>query len=1082
VGVWSPGPAATPGNDTFVGDATNETADGLAGDDTLSGNGGDDTLIGGDGDDFIAGGAGDDTLAGGAGDDDLYQMAASRSFSGAVLVDGTIADWGNDIIDGGAGVDRATISFADRGAGLSADLSDPTIVSQFTVGGIFAGSVTSVERFTLTGTDFGDTITTGDGDDLIAPGLGNDSIFTGAGDDRILAGVTAANESNHFDGGAGTDSISYYAIGPSAVVIDLGNGVATVGTYQPVHDALVSIENAGGTWQNDDITGSDGANVLFGDNGDDILHGLAGNDILITDVIGGADEAYGGEGDDLYVIASAAAQVIELANEGVDTVHLEAAFAPSSTFDFSAFANVENFETTVSDSDITLVANSLNNVIRTGVANFGGPFEFYSSDPVGARTTIYAGAGDDSVFADTTHANIATFFGEDGDDELHGGPAADSLSGGAGDDTLIGGAGADTASYAASNARVSIDLLNATASGGDAQGDILTSIENLTGSAFNDALMGDNGANVFAGGDGDDVLIAAAGDDDLSGGAGNDILNGGYGADHMDGGDGVDTVSYENGFGDPVLDINLETGIAEFGVAEGDTFSSIENLIGTVGADYLTGSENVDNVLDGAKGDDSLAGLSGNDTLIGGLGRDHLTGGDGNDTLIGGADKDVLDGGNGVDTLSYEGSLGGVTVRLWNNSATGGDANALGGGAGGDTIVNFENVIGGDGSDGIIGSDDVGNVLSGGLGNDYLEGRTGDDTLIGGAGADKLLGDDGLDTASYADSIVGVIVNFSNGVATGGDAQGDTFTSIENLTGSAFSDTLTGDANFNVLMGGVGDDLLSGGAGGDTLDGGAGVDTLSYAGSTASVTIRLWNMTATAGVAQGDIISGFENVTGGNGNDGLVGSDDVGNVLIGRNGNDYLEGRGGDDILMGGAGADHMVGGEGVDTASYEGTAAAITVRLWNSTGTGGEAQGDTFSGIESVIGGVAADSLIGTDDVANTLRGGAGNDYLEGRSGDDVLIGGAGADKLVGDAGNDTFVLVAGDANGDIIADFAGNGASAGDAITFSGYGTAAAGAHVVQLDATHWQIVSADGLIHDTITLSNAAALDPGDYIFGP
>jgi Ca2+-binding RTX toxin-like protein len=562
MGSWSPGPAATAGNDTFVGDATSETADGLAGDYALSGNAGDDALIGGDGDDFIAGGAGDDTLTGGAGDDDLYQMAASRNFSGTVLVDGTITDWGNDVIDGGAGFDHATLSFADRSAGLIVDVSDPAIVSQFAIGGVFAGSATGVERFTITGTDFGDTITTGDGDDLITPGLGNDSIFAGGGGDWILAGVTAANESNHFDGGAGTDSISYYAIGPSAVVIDLENGVATVGIDQPVHDVLVSIENAGGTWQNDDITGSDGANVLFGDNGDDVLRGLGGDDTLITDGIGGSDQAYGGQGDDLYIIASAAAQVIELADEGVDTVHLESAFAPGSIFDFSAFANVENFETTTDDTGLTLIANGMSNVIRTGVANFAGPFESYSSSPVGAPTTIYAGAGNDSVFGDAAHGNVVIFYGEGGDDDLHGGDGADILIGGAGADLMDGGAGADTASYAASSAGVSIDLLNANASGGDAQGDILTSVENLVGSALNDTLTGDNGANVLTGGDGDDILI-------------------------------------------------------------------------------------------------------------------------------GGADKDVLDGGRGVDTLSYEGSVGGVTVRLWSNTATGGDANAPGGGLGHDTIINF---------------------------------------------------------------------------------------------------------------------------------------------------------------------------------------------------------------------------------------------------------------------------------------------------------------------------------------------------------------------------------------------------------
>jgi Ca2+-binding RTX toxin-like protein len=73
MGVWTPGPGPTNGNDTFVGNGTNETADGGAGNDTLNGNGGSDTLIGGAGNDTLNGGAGADTLVGGDGDD-IYDV------------------------------------------------------------------------------------------------------------------------------------------------------------------------------------------------------------------------------------------------------------------------------------------------------------------------------------------------------------------------------------------------------------------------------------------------------------------------------------------------------------------------------------------------------------------------------------------------------------------------------------------------------------------------------------------------------------------------------------------------------------------------------------------------------------------------------------------------------------------------------------------------------------------------------------------------------------------------------------------------------------------------------------------------
>jgi len=117
-------------------------------------------------------------------------------------------------------------------------------------------------------------------------------------------------------------------------------------------------------------------------------------------------------------------------------------------------------------------------------------------------------------------------------------------------------------------------------------------------------------------------------------------------------------------------------------------------------------------------------------------------------------------------------------------------------------------------------------VLTGGAGADTLTGNAGNDTLIGGAGNDVLAGGSGMDTVDYSTSGAGVTVNLSAGTLSGGDAQGDSFSSIENVTGSGYNDTLTGDANANVLAGGAGADTLTGNAGNDTLIGGAGVDYL----------------------------------------------------------------------------------------------------------------------------------------------------------------------------------------------------------------------------------------------------------------
>ena len=368
--------------------------------------------------------------------------------------------------------------------------------------------------------------------------------------------------------------------------------------------------------------------------------------------------------------------------------------------------------------------------------------------------------------------------------------------------------------------------------------------------------------------------VAGAGDDIIVGNETDNVLEGSAGVDSLDGDSGSDTAAYTGSAA--AVTVNLGTNTATGGDAEGDTFTSIENLTGSAHDDTLTGDTG-NNVLEGRGG------------------------------------ADTLDGGDGTDTASYAASNFAVTVDLLNGTATGGHA-------AGDTLTSIESLSGSRYSDALTGDAGV-NRLAGGAGNDRLEGRAGADTLVGGTG---------LDTASYAASAVAVMVNLSDSTATGGDAQGDTFDSIENLTGSAHDDTLIGDADNNVL---------EGGAGADTLDGGEGIDTASYAGSASRVDVRLSGTVVNYGDATGDTLTNIENLIGSAHNDILVGNGQA-NALTGMAGNDLLWASSGDDLLTGGPGADRLVGGAGNDTASFADSPEGVTVRLHSLSAANGDAQG----------------------------------------------------------------------------------------------------------------------------------------------
>ena len=199
-----------------------------------------------------------------------------------------------------------------------------------------------------------------------------------------------------------------------------------------------------------------------------------------------------------------------------------------------------------------------------------------------AEGTVQGGHAEGDVLT-----GIENVIGSAHDDVLVGNDDANRLEGGAGADRLDGRAGSDWASYQGSNEGVTVDLAEGRVEGGHAQGDVITNIENLTGSGYDDVLWGDENVNRLAGGAGDDELGGGAGGDVLAGGDGDDILFGSAGADRLEGGAGHDVLTYE--LSDTGVTVNLEEGTLTGGYAQGDVLIGIERIVGSGYGDVLTG-------------------------------------------------------------------------------------------------------------------------------------------------------------------------------------------------------------------------------------------------------------------------------------------------------------------------------------------------------------------------------------------------------------------------------------------------------------------------------------------------------------
>lgn len=334
----------------------------------------------------------------------------------------------------------------------------------------------------------------------------------------------------------------------------------------------------------------------------------------------------------------------------------------------------------------------------------------------------------DDVLTGDGAANALT--GLQGRDTLNGGAGSDWFTPGAGSDVVQGGSGVDMVSYFDLSQAVGVNLATGRAvSGGET--DMLSSIENATGSIHGDVIQGDAGANRLRGIGGYDWFV------------------GSDGSDFYDGGTGRDMISYV--LSPTGVTVNLGTGRGSAGQAAGDTYSNMERFTGSVHADLAFGSD----------GADDFRGLGGYDWFVGS-----------------GGGKDRYDGGSGLDTVAYSAAAAGVAASLLLGRGTAGDAAR-------DLYTSIENLTGSSHDD-ILTGDNGRNRLRGLYGEDTLYGNGGVDRIEGGGSDDFINGGGGWDVAIFsgnrAEYTLGSQGRFTivDRIAPGGDGT-DTLINIEAL-------------------------------------------------------------------------------------------------------------------------------------------------------------------------------------------------------------------------------------------------------------------------------------------------------------
>ena len=681
----------TNGNDTINGTSYDDTIIGSDGNDVISGGGGMDVISGGDGFDTIAGDDGADIIAGNAGNDIINGGAGADTFIWN-LGDGvdTITADNTDALLFGSGITASDLSFRCEGENLhiivNQDASQGIILTKYFNGNAL-GSIKfadgscillnqtgltlnqdSYYNGTITGTPYDDvinaqipdsvTINGGNGNNVITAGNGINTINTGQGDDRITAG----NGGNTVNSDAGDDIIVTGA-GCDTITSGIGNDTITAGKG------------------NDIINGGDGNDVYYYNSGDgyDTITDSSGYDkIIFGSGIVPNNFSYKQENNDLIIYVNAEkTQGIRISGYYSGKQIEELCFANGTIINLP----LQNLTLEQTAENETINGNATDEVI-------------YGQ---GGNDTINAGSGNDTLIGGK--GNDYLNGGTDNDTYIyHPGDGLDTITDNAGENKIIFGEGIDLhdLKFTQINNNLLIYLNN-----DKSQGIIINNFFVNNGSRINEIHFADNSVfylsetgltldqtertdnMTLSGTDYDDTLIGGAGNDTINAKDDDDILIGNKGSDTLNGGQGRDTYIYNLGDGADIINeykgkdkIVFGTGISYDNLTftrdgnnlvikiNNDIYQSItinkfyENVDYQVESlEFSDGSSlNISTLgltLQQTEANDSVYGTSYNDVIYGNGGHDTINAGAGDDILIGGAGNDTLNGGTGDDTYTY---------------------------------------------------------------------------------------------------------------------------------------------------------------------------------------------------------------------------------------------------------------------------------------------------------------------------------------------------------------------------------------------------------------------------------------------